>query len=195
MCATRRRFRDDALDHGQCRWSIGPTRTPREALAELCQIYWPPLYGYLRGHGHAPEEAQDLTQGFFARLLERRGYPDGRSGARAVSRIPAHGAQALRRSTNTSAPPRRGAEDDTFALRSISKTRNARYALEPRNEDTPERVFDRKWAAITLDRALQRLREECHRAGKGAEADTLLPVPDRQLLSCRRIGSSPASSG
>ena len=43
-----------------------------DALAELCQTYWPPLYAYLRRQGHDREEAQDLTQGFFARLLERR---------------------------------------------------------------------------------------------------------------------------
>jgi RNA polymerase sigma-70 factor (ECF subfamily) len=43
----------------------------RKALTELCQIYWPPLYSYLRRRGHDREEAEDLTQGFFARLLER----------------------------------------------------------------------------------------------------------------------------
>ena len=43
------------------------------ALAELCQIYWPPLYGYLRRRGHSVDAAQDLTQGFFTRLLERQG--------------------------------------------------------------------------------------------------------------------------
>ena len=57
----------------------------------------------------------------------------------------------------------------------ISKRRSATYALERRGDDTPEHVFDRKWAAIALERALQRLREECHQAGKSTVADVLLP--------------------
>ena len=60
------------------RWTMvnaaGHRSDPRAsaALGELCQIYWPPLYSYLRGRGYSTEEAQDLTQGFFARLLERQ---------------------------------------------------------------------------------------------------------------------------
>ena len=50
----------------------GSDTEAREALAALCQTYWPPLYSYLRRHGHDREEAEDLVQGFFARLLERR---------------------------------------------------------------------------------------------------------------------------
>lgn len=60
------------------RWSLvikagGPSDDPsRAALAELCQLYWPPLYSFLRRHGHSRERAEDLTQGFFVQLLERR---------------------------------------------------------------------------------------------------------------------------
>ena len=66
------------------------------------------------------------------------------------------------------------------------------YALERRNEDTPDRVFDRKWAAITLDRALQRLRVECQQAGKAAEADALLPylTDTGQLPPYRAVAAS-----
>ena len=65
------------------------------------------------------------------------------------------------------------------------------YALERRDEDTPERVFDRKWAAITLDRALQRLREECDRGGKRVEADALLPylTETSELPAYKEVGT------
>ena len=74
-----------------------------------------------------------------------------------------------------SAAPQCGAEDDSVHLALDFEDAERMYALERRNEDTPERVFDRKWAAITLDRALQRLRVECELAGKTAEANALLP--------------------
>ena len=144
------------------------------ALGELCQIYWPPLYSYLRGRGHATEEAQDLTQGFFARLLERQ---DIRAADPARGRFRGFLLTALKRYVinehERGASMRRGGRQVHLALDFEDAERV--YALERRNEDTPERVFDRKWAAITLDRALQRLRVECELAGKTAEANALLP--------------------
>jgi RNA polymerase sigma factor (sigma-70 family) len=158
-----------------------------EALAELCQIYWPPLYGYLRGRGHAPEEAQDLTQGFFARLLERQ---DIRAAEQARGRFRGFLLTALKRYVinehERATAARRGGRHVRLALDFDDAERT--YALERRNEDTPERVFDRKWAAITLDRALQRLREECYQAGKGAEANALLPyLTDSSELPTYRV--------
>jgi RNA polymerase sigma factor (sigma-70 family) len=158
-----------------------------EALAELCQIYWPPLYGYLRGRGHAPEEAQDLTQGFFARLLERQ---DIRTAEQARGRFRGFLLTALKRYVinehERATAARRGGRHVRLALDFDDAERT--YALERRNEDTPERVFDRKWATITLDRALRRLREECDRAGKGAEANALLPyLTDTSELPTYRV--------
>ena len=161
-----------------------------DALAELCQIYWPPLYSYLRGRGHAPEEAQDLTQGFFARLLERQ---DIRTADQARGRFRGFLLTALKRYVinehERANAARRGGRHVRLALDFEDAERM--YALERRNEDTPERVFDRKWATITLDRALQRLREECHQAGKSAEADALLPyltdtseLPTYRAIAC-----------
>jgi RNA polymerase sigma-70 factor (ECF subfamily) len=144
------------------------------ALAELCQIYWPPLYSYLRGRGHHVEEAQDLTQGFFARLLER---DDIGAADPARGRFRAFLLTALKRyvinEQERATAARRGGRLAHLTLDFEDAERT--YALERRNQDTPERVFDRKWAAITLDRALRRLREECYLAGKSAEADALLP--------------------
>ena len=144
------------------------------ALEELCEIYWPPLYAYLRGRGYPAEQAQDLTQGFFARLLETDGI---RLADPARGRFRTFLLTALKR----------------FAIneyeRSITVKRGGRrvrlsadfdeaervYSLERRDDDTPDRLFDRKWAAITLDRALQRLRAECEDMETSPVATALLP--------------------
>ena len=147
----------------------------REALAALCQTYWPPLYSYLRRNGHDREDAQDLVQGFFARLLERG---DVRTADPARGRFRSFLLTALKRyainehERATSAQARRGSPG---RCRSTSTTPSAATRIEPRTDDTPERVFDRRWAAISLDRAVQRLREECQQAGHGTHAEVLLP--------------------
>ena len=144
------------------------------ALAELCQIYWPPLYGYLRGRGYTTDIAQDLTQGFFARLLERQSI---RTADPARGRFRAFLLTALKRFVmnehERALSAKRGGGHPHLALDFEDAERT--YALERRNDDTPERVFDRKWATITLDRALRLLREECDRAGKQAAANALIP--------------------
>jgi RNA polymerase sigma factor (sigma-70 family) len=144
------------------------------ALAELCQVYWPPLYGYLRGRGHKPEEAQDLTQGFFAGLLERRGL---RLADPARGRFRSFLLTALKRYAinehEHAAAARRGGGSTTLPLDFQEAERT--YARDRRNDDTPERVFDRKWATIALDRAVRRLRDEHRHPDKRAIADRLLP--------------------
>jgi RNA polymerase sigma factor (sigma-70 family) len=145
-----------------------------EALAELCQIYWPPLYGYLRGRGYDAEQAQDLTQGFFARFLERESVraadpTRGRFRGFLLTALKRYVINEYKRAASTG----RGGQHVHLALDFEDAERT--YLLERRDEETPERVFDRKWAAITLDRTLQRLRDECDRAGKRAESNALLP--------------------
>ena len=156
------------------RQGIRRTRQAAKALAELCQIYWPPLYGYLRGRGLDREAAQDLTQGFFARLLERH---DVRAADPGRGRFRAFLLTALKRYVinehERASSMRRGGTLTPLSLDFEQAERS--FAVDHRNDDTPERVFDRKWAAITLDRALQRLRDECIQSGKGKTADALMP--------------------
>jgi RNA polymerase sigma-70 factor (ECF subfamily) len=146
----------------------------REALAALCQTYWPPLYSYLRRHGHDREDAQDLVQGFFARLLERG---DVRTADPARGRFRSFLLTALKRYAinehERATSLTRGGAHPALSLDFDDAER--RDAREPHTDDTPERVFDRRWAAISLDRAVQRLREECQEAGNGTQADVLLP--------------------
>ncbi len=144
------------------------------ALAELCQVYWPPLYGYLRGRGFNPDEAKDLTQGFFTRVLEKNSL---RLADPARGRFRAFLLTALKRYVSNErereSAVRRGGRHEHLPLDFEDAERM--YALERRTEDTPERAFDRKWAAIALDRAMHRLRAECAGQGKEAEAAALLP--------------------
>jgi RNA polymerase sigma factor (sigma-70 family) len=146
----------------------------REALAALCQIYWPPLYSYLRRHGHPREEAEDLVQGFFARLLERRDVQTadptrGRFRSFLLTALKRYAINEHERATTI----KRGGPHLPLSLDFDEAER--RDAFEPRTDDTPERVFDRRWAAISLDRAERRLRDECLQSGKGAQAEVLLP--------------------
>src|SRR4051812_36620501 len=144
------------------------------ALAELCQIYWPPLYSYLRRRGHEVQEAEDLTQGFFARLLESQ---DFRAADPARGRFRGFLLTALKRYAineyERAGALRRGGGYARLSLDFEAAERT--YALDPRANESPDRVFDRKWAGIAIDRALRRLRDEYVAAGKTALADTLLP--------------------
>jgi RNA polymerase sigma factor (sigma-70 family) len=144
------------------------------ALEDLCRTYWSPLYGYLRGRGYGAEEAQDLTQGFFAGLLERQAL---RLADQTRGRFRAFLLTALKRYVinqhEREAASRRGGHYVRFPLDFDEAERT--YAMEHRNDDTPERVFDRKWAAIVLDRTLIRLRQECAAGGRGPAAHVLLP--------------------
>lgn len=162
------------------RWTMvnaaGHQSNPRAetALAELCQIYWPPLYAYLRGRGYDVEQAQDLTQGFFASFLERQSISAadptrGRFRSFLLTALNRYVINEYHRELTV----QRGGRHVHLALDFESAERE--YAIERGNDETPDRVFDRKWASIALDRALRRLREECNQDGKSTQTDALLP--------------------
>jgi RNA polymerase sigma-70 factor (ECF subfamily) len=150
------------------------TASADAALAELCQVYWPPLYSYLRRRGHDAEDAQDLTQGFFARLLERQ---DFRSADPARGRFRAFLLTALKRYAinehERAATARRGGRHVRLSLDFEEAERT--FTVDRRNDDTPDRVFDRKWAEIAIDRALARLRDESRDTRTAALTDVLMP--------------------
>ncbi len=154
----------------------GPSKAAAsKALAELCHMYWPPLYSYLRRRGHDREEAEDLTQGFFASLLERHGL---QSADPARGRFRGFLLTALKRYVineheRATAARRGGPARRPLALDFDAAERS--YARGLGSGDTPEREFERKWAVLCLDRALERLRAEYHQAGKHAVADALFP--------------------
>lgn len=146
-----------------------------QALAELCQIYWSPLYNYLRRRGYGREQAEDLTQGFFASLLERQGL---QSADPARGRFRGFLLTALKRyvinehERDTAA--RRGGPVRRLLTLDFDEAERS-FARGLGSGDTPDREYDRKWAALCIDRALASLRTEYGQAGKGAVADALLP--------------------
>lgn len=149
-------------------------RRSAAALEELCEIYWPPLYAYLRGRGYPADQAQDLTQGFFARLLETDAI---RSADPARGRFRAFLLTALKRYVineyERSMTAKRGGRHVRFAV-DVEQVERV-FSLERREHDSPDRIFHRQWATIVLDRALQRLRTECEQAENPAVATALLP--------------------
>ena len=145
----------------------GPTPQSHEALAALCQIYWYPLYGFIRRQNYNPEEAQDLTQAFFARLLERHFLDDYvRERGRFRSFLMAALKHFLANERDWQRAQKRGGGLTAVSLDALIQTGEQRYSLEPRYSITPESIFERQWALTLLDHVLARLQQEFAAAGK-----------------------------
>ena len=143
-----------------------------EALEALCRTYWYPLYAYIRRRGYAAPEAQDLTQEFLARLLGSNGLAtvDRRKG-RFRSFLLASLNHFLANEWDRARAAKRGGTAEVLSLNDAAV--EARYALEPAPDLTPEKLYDRQWALALLDRALQRLQSEFVAAGKGPQFECL----------------------
>jgi DNA-directed RNA polymerase specialized sigma24 family protein len=155
------------------------------ALATLCQIYWYPVYAYIRRRGYPAADAQDRTQAFFTALLEKDfvRLADRERGRfrtfllTAVSRF-------LAKQRDRAAAKKRGGDRK---LLSIDVTAGeGRYALEPSDRWTPERLYERRWALTLLDRVLANLGQRYAEQGKIALFDTLKAF----LTDAERISSS-----
>ena len=136
-----------------------------EALAALCQAYWYPLYAFVRRKGHDADEAQDLTQEFFARVIEKQyfGQADAQRG-RFRSFLMAALEHFLSSERDRAHAQKRGGGRPPLSLE--IETAEGRYQREPTDHETPERVFERRWALTMLDRVLAALRDEYHRGGR-----------------------------
>ena len=130
----------------------------RSALVSLCENYWYPLFAYLRRRGYPADQAQDLTQDFFIRVLEGR-YLDradpekGRFRAFLLTSMKFFLADEADRSR---AQKRGGG--DVLSLEFSSG--EDRYQREPAHDETPERIFEQRWALSVLDRVVEKLRNE-----------------------------------
>jgi RNA polymerase sigma-70 factor (ECF subfamily) len=154
------------------RWSLVVAAQHRsqpeagQALAELCRLYWYPLYGYIRSRGHGHDEAQDLTQEFFARLLEKDGLAavDQNKG-RFRSFLLAACQHFLANQHDHDRAQKRGGGRQSVSI--DFRDADGRYGHEPAHGETPERLFERRWALALLERVLARLRGEYEAAGRG----------------------------
>ena len=144
----------------------------REALAVLCQHYWYPLYAYVRRRVKSVDEAQDLIQEFFARLLEQNliGKADPQRG-----RFRCFLLTALRNFlTNEWAKARAAKRGHGQVPLSLDlKSGESRFVGEPIDTLTPEKLYERRWAEILLDRVTEQLRQEYLRADKQTHFEQL----------------------
>jgi len=149
------------------------------ALEKLCHAYWYPLYAYVRRRGHAPEDAQDLTQEFFLRLIEKN-WLDGVTpeGARFRSYLLTMVKGFLANAYYRAQAAKRGGGRTIVPL--DPQDAEARFATELASTETPENIFERRWALAVLDEALNRLRAAAITADKTPHFDRLHPFLSRE---------------
>jgi RNA polymerase sigma factor (sigma-70 family) len=144
----------------------------RSALAELCRLYWYPLYAFARRRGRNPHDAQDLTQGFLLYLLEHRGLSQvdrlkGKFRSFLLASFQNYLANELQRNRSL----KRGGKNEFISL--DWQDAESRYRLEPADYLTAEKIFDARWAMTLLHQVMSLLRQEYMAQGKGAVYDAL----------------------
>ena len=151
------------------RWSlVAQSREPEaatRALSELCEIYWYPVYAYIRSMGKNHHDAQDLTQGVFASLIDRKHFAkaDPERG-----RLRTFLCVAVKRfvisSDRKGGRRKRGGQVVQMSI--DADQADGLYRLEPCEEETPETYFDRRWATTVIETAIARLKDEYATKGK-----------------------------
>ena len=151
------------------------TPQAENALAALCAAYWYPLYAFIRRRGHDPDRAADLTQGFFARFLEKDYLSSvDPSTGRFRAFLLAACKHFLANAHDREVALKRGGGRRPVSI--DRRDAEGRYLCEPAHDLTPERLFERRWAMTLLDRALDQVGREFHRGGKGVLYDRLKVV-------------------
>jgi RNA polymerase sigma factor (sigma-70 family) len=160
------------------RWTIvmraAQSQAPggESALAQLCRTYWYPLYIFARRRGHSPDDAQDLTQGFFLHLLEHRALAGvDRLKGKFRSFLLASFQNHLSDQADHARRIKRGGGKEFVQL--DAEEAEQRYRLEPAEFLTPENIFDARWAMTVLGEVLKQLRQEYVAEGKASTFDAL----------------------
>jgi RNA polymerase sigma factor (sigma-70 family) len=144
----------------------------RDALGELCRAYWYPLYAFVRSRGYSAADAQDLTQSFFARMIETGGLASAdRTRGRFRSYLLGAMKHFLANEWHRTQAQKRGGQVQFLAWEALNP--EARYAEASEQSDNPEYLFEREWALQTVAEALQTLRDEMAKAGKSDLFDAL----------------------
>jgi len=150
--------------------AAGRRHTPQadQALEELCRAYWFPLYAYVRRHGHTKEDAEDLTQAFFARFLEKN-YLEGLTAERGRFRafLLASLKHFLANEWDRSQRQKRGGQIPHLSL--DWQTADTQFQVADPAEPSPDQAFDREWAMALLARVIERLSAECEADGRGRQ--------------------------
>jgi RNA polymerase sigma-70 factor (ECF subfamily) len=166
------------------------SRNAANALAQLCQTYWYPLYAYVRRRGQDPHDAQDLTQEFFARLLEGnflKAVQQERGKFRwfllsAVKRF-------LANEWNRAQATKRGGGQSIVSL--DEETAEGRYRYEVPDHTTPDKLFDQSWVMTLLEQAQAQLQREYAESGRSElfEQLKIFLSGDRAPLSHAEVGT------
>jgi RNA polymerase sigma factor (sigma-70 family) len=180
--ATGQRTQSGAAAFTTTHWSVvleaqGRSPAAQAALEKLCRTYWRPIYSFVRRQGVGPEEAEDLTQGFFALLLERRDLDavrkeKGRLRSYLLTSLKHFLASEQRRALAI----KRGKGQRLVPLEELSA--NERIEMEPADHLSADRLYERRWASTLMEQVLRRLKDEYRTAGNAALFDWL-----KQLLT------------
>src|SRR4029453_12475701 len=150
-------------------WSVvltaqGESQAAQEALEKLCRTYWRPIYSFVRRQGIQPEEAEDLTQGLFALLLERRDLDAvRREKGRLRSYLLTSLKHFLTNERNRAMAIKRGEGQRLIPLEDLRE--RERVGFEPADTLPADQIYERRWALAVLDQVLARLRDEYRAAG------------------------------
>jgi RNA polymerase sigma-70 factor (ECF subfamily) len=152
----------------------------RSALEQLCGAYWYPVYAHVRRHGYGPDDACDHTQEFFGTLLRRGAFltvepAKGRFRTFLLKSLD----HFLADQADRAGAAKRGAGQRLVELDALDA--EERYALEPAVDETPDKAFDRRWAAALMERVFERLQSEQTAAGKTAQFERLKPFLAREV--------------
>jgi len=185
-------------------WSVvlaaneGDSLVAEHALEKLCRTYWYPIYAYVRRKGRGPNEAEDLTQEFFAQLISKDQLRQvDRQKGRFRSFLLAILDHFLAHEWTRAHRQKRGGQFTFISLDQPSP--EERYRLDPIDGDTPERIFDKQWAVTVLQNALRALEAETTASGKGAMfaevRGWLSDEPDARTYAetAQRVGVSPGA--
>ena len=160
----------------------GPTAAAQAALDKLCRIYWRPIYGFVRRQGVGPEQAKDLTQGFFALLLERRDLDAVRKEkGRLRSYLLTSVKHFMTNERNRAMAIKRGQGQRLIPLEDLRE--RERVGFERAETLPADQIYERRWALSVLDEVLARLGDEYRAAGNIRLFDrlqtSLTDEPDR----------------
>ena len=162
-------------------WSVvleaqGESPVAQEALEKLCCTYWRPIFAFLRRQGLSPEEAEDITQGFFAELLERRSLSAVRKEKGRLRSFLLGGLKYfLANEGRRAMAVKRGKGQQLISLDELRTEEH--IDMEPADPVTAEMIYERRWALTVLERVLSRLKDEYRAAGNATLYDAL-----KQLL-------------
>lgn len=161
-------------------WSVvlaagkGDSTQAADALERLCCTYWYPLYAFVRRRGHSPEDAQDLTQGFFTALLAGHNLARAnRDRGRFRTFLLTAFDNFLHNEHDRATALKRGGGCEIVSWE--AHIAEGRYAQETARGLSPEQIYEKRWAATLLEQVLARLREECVQAERSELFEQLKP--------------------